>query len=74
MNFVPRIVSEVVGVLSLTASLFLISPVIKRKTPVPNLIAASPVPVDGIVDELVEHNRRIRPHLDLGFILEAYHR
>ena len=47
MNFVPRIVSEVVGVVSLTASLFLMSPVMKRKTPVPNLIAASPVPVAG---------------------------
>ena len=47
MNFVPRIVSEVVGVVSFTASLFLMSPVMKRKTPVPNLIAASPVPEAG---------------------------
>src|SRR6516225_7787206 len=47
INLVPRIVSEVVGVVSLTASLFLMSPVRKRKTPVPNLIAASPVPELG---------------------------
>ena len=73
MNFVPRIVSEVVGVVSLTASLFLMSPVMKRKTPVPNLIAASPVPDRRVVDEFIQDDGRIGADLDLGLVLEADH-